>query len=69
MKVKDLINNLKNYEDFVIRTKVHLKVEEEELQKRLYGYPYNNYEAELEIDDIGHSDKVILIGVNIKKGV
>lgn len=40
-------------------------VGEEELQKRMYKYPYDNYKAELDIDDIGYSDKTMCIGVEI----
>ena len=65
MKVSELIEKLKPYPDFEIRTTVHMKVMEEELQKPEYGFPYDNYDAELSIDDIGYSDKVVLIGVEI----
>lgn len=65
MKVKDLIEKLKFYEDFDLDITVHLEVMEEELQKQRYKYPYDNYKAELSIDDIGHSDKVVCIGVEI----
>lgn len=41
------------------------EVAEEELQKRLYKYLYDNYKVELDIDDIGHSDKIVCIGINI----
>ncbi len=65
MKVKELIEKLKDYEDFDLDITVHLEVMEEELQKRMYKYPYDNYKAELDIDDIGHSDKIVCIGVGI----
>lgn len=65
MKVKELIDKLKPYEDFDLEVTVHLEVMEEELQKRMYKYPHDNYKAELDIDDIGHSDNVVCIGVEI----
>lgn len=65
MKVKDLIGKLKFYEDFDLDITVHLEVMEEELQKRTYKYPYDNYKAEIDIDDIGYSDNVVCIGVKI----
>ena len=65
MKVKELIERLKLYGDFDLDVTVHLEVMEEELQKRMYKYPHDNYKAKLEIDDIGHSDKVVCVGVEI----
>lgn len=65
MKVAELIRQLEPYRDFDIEARVHLKVMEEELQKRTYKFPHDTYNAELSIDDIGHSDKVVLIGVEI----
>lgn len=67
MKVKQLIEQLKGYEEFEIKTRVRLEVMEEELQKRIYGYPHDLYCAEFIIDDIGYSDKEILIGIEIIK--
>lgn len=66
MKVSELINQLEPYKDFDIETRVHLDVMEEELQKRTYKYPHDTYNAKLSVDDIGHSDKVVLIGVEIE---
>ena len=65
MKVIDLIKQLKPYKDFDIEARVHLEVMEEELQKRKYPYPHDTYSAKLSVDDIGHSDKIVLIGVEI----
>lgn len=65
MKAKELIDKLKPYEDFNLDVIVHLEVAEEELQKRIYKYPHDNYKAELSIDDIGYSDNVVCIGVEI----
>ena len=63
MLVADLIKKLEPYKDFTVQTTVHLAVKEEVLDKRLYPYPYDNYEGILEIDDIGYSDKVVCLGV------
>lgn len=65
MKASELIEKLKPYEDFDLQVTVHLEVMEEELQKRIYKYPHDNYKAELSIDDIGYSDNVVCIGVEI----
>lgn len=65
MKVNELIDKLKPYEDFDLDIVVHLEVTEEELQKWMYRYPYDNYKAELGIDDIGYSDNIVRIGVEI----
>ncbi len=65
MKVAELIRQLEPYRDFDIEARVHLEVMKEELQKRTYKFPHDTYNAELSVDDIGHSDKVVLIGVEI----
>ena len=65
MKVIDLIKQLEPYKDFDIEARVHLEVMEEELQKRTYKFPHDTYNAELSIDDIGYSDNIVLIGVQI----
>lgn len=66
MKVSELIEQLESYGDFDIETIVRLEVMDEELQKRTYKYPYDIYNAELNVDDIAYSDKIVLIGVNIE---
>lgn len=68
MKASELIKQLEPYGDFEIEAVVHLEVSGEELQKRTYKYPVDNYRAELSIDDVGHSDSVLLIGVSILPG-
>ncbi len=65
MKAQELIEKLKLYAGFDLDIKVHLIVKEEELQKRFYKYPHDSYKAELSIDDIGHSDEVVCIGIAI----
>ena len=65
MKAQELIEKLKPYADFDLDVRVHLAVMEEELHKRFYKYPHDSYKAELTIDDIGHSDEVVCIGIEI----
>ena len=65
MKAQELIEKLKPYADFDLDVKVHLAVMEEELQKRFYKYSHDSYKAELSIDDIGDSDEVVCIGIEI----
>lgn len=67
MKVNELIKQLEPYKDFEIEARVNLEVMEEELQKRTYKYPHDTYNAKLNVDDIGHSDKIVLIGVEIEE--
>ena len=63
MKAKDLMKQLEGYEDFELVPRVHLEVAEEELQKRAYKLPYDTYDAKIEVQDIGHSDKVVLLRI------
>ncbi len=65
MKAQELIDKLKPYAGFDLDIKVHLVVMEEELQKWFYKYPHASYKAELSIDDIGYSDRIVCIGVEI----
>ncbi len=67
LKVSKFIEKLKPYSDFELKATVHLEVMEEELQKRIYGYPHDNYEIELDIDDVGYSDNILLIGASVKE--
>lgn len=63
MKVEELIKQLEPYKEFELLPILHLEVTEEELMKRKYKYPYDNFTAKLEIDDIGHSDKIVALGI------
>ena len=63
MLVKDLIKQLEPYKDFTLETVLHLEVKEEILDKRYYKLPYDNFRGVIGIDDIGHSDRVVLLGV------
>ncbi len=63
MKARELIELLKEYEDFDAEVKVYFEVSEEELKNRPYPYPTDHYE--LELIDIGYSEKELLLGVNV----
>lgn len=65
MKVKELIEQLKGYENFDIELTVHRKITDEELKNSAYPYPYENIQSKLELDDIGHSENVICLGCEI----
>lgn len=62
MKAAELIERLQNYLDFDIECKIHVKIPDEDLKGMNYPYPYSNVSVELDLDDIGHSEKVILLG-------
>lgn len=66
MLASELMKILKKYPDFEIKTNLSLKVPENNLVQRNYQYPHDNYECELVLDDIGHSDKVLCFGVEVK---
>lgn len=63
MKVSEFIEELKPYLDFDIEAVVHLAITDEEAQKRIYGFPYDNYRAELSVDDVSYSENIVSIGV------
>lgn len=63
MTVAELIKQLEPYKDYALEAVLHLEVKEEVLDKRNYKLPYDNFHATLEIDDIGHSDEIVLLGV------
>ena len=65
MKVSELIEKLEPYKDFDLEASLHLEVAEEELQKRIYKYPIDDFDVKLNVEDVGYSDKKVLIGVEI----
>ena len=65
MKVSDLIDMLETYKDFDLEAIVHLEVADSEYQRSVYGYPVDNYKAQINIDDIGFSDEIVQIGIEI----
>lgn len=66
MKVNDFIKKLEPYKDMELVPKLHLDVKEEVLDKRSYKFSHDNFNAEIEIDDIGYSDNVLLLGITPK---
>ena len=65
MKAKELAELLLKYPDYDIQTTIHKELSEEELSKRSFPFPYDNYKTELELDDIGHSSNVICFGCDL----
>jgi hypothetical protein len=65
MKCKDLAAKLMENPNFDVIPKVELKVSDEELQKRTYGYPYDVYNAELEVMDVSYSDRQVAINISL----
>lgn len=66
MKVKDLIKQLEPYRDMELVPRLHLDVKEEVLDKRDYKLPHDSFNVKIEIDDIGYSDNVVLLGITPK---
>lgn len=66
MKVIDFIKKLEPYKEMELVPRLHLDVTEEVLDKRSYTLPHDNFDAEIEIDDIGYSDKVLILGITPK---
>ena len=66
MKVKDLIKQLEPYRDMELVPRLHLDVKEEVLDKRDYKFPHDSFDVEIEIDDVGYSDNVVLLGITPK---
>lgn len=56
-------------DDFEIEMRIRRKLSDEEIIElhnkygRIYPYPYETEYATLEFDDIGHSDRVLCLGV------
>lgn len=63
MLVEDFIKQLEPYKGFNLEAVLHLEVQDEVLDKRNYKLPYDNFKAEIGIDDVGHCDKIVQLGV------
>lgn len=63
MKVNDLIKILEPYKDFDLEPRLKLEVAEDVLDKREYKFPTDYFDVKIQIDDIGYSDKVVLLGI------
>lgn len=53
-------------DDFEIEMRIRRRLTDEELKQMPYPYPYETEYATLEFDDIGHSDRVLCLGVERK---
>ena len=68
-QLRKVIENLSD--DYEIEMRIRRKLSDEdiiELHKKygkIYPYPYESY-SELEFDDVGVSDKVLCLGVELK---
>ena len=63
MRIKT-VGQLKNIiadidDDFELSISLRELVPEEELNKRVYKFPYDDTDCEMELDDIGHSSHQI----------
>ena len=60
-ELKEAINNIDD--DFTIDVRIVRELSEEELKGSRYPYPYEYSKANIEIGDIGYSDKDVFINV------
>ena len=60
-ELKEAINNIDD--DFTIDVRIVRELSEEELKGSRYSYPYEYSKANIEIGDIGYSDKDVFINV------
>lgn len=60
-ELKEAINNIDD--DFTIDVRIVRELSEEELKGSIYPYPYEYSKANIEIGDIGYSDKDVFINV------
>lgn len=56
-------------DDFDIEMRIRRKLSDEELKQMPYPYSYETEYSTLEFDDVGYSDKVLCLGVEIAKEV
>lgn len=68
MKAKELASILLENPEFEVKFTVHKEVSDTELRDRDYKYPYDNYVAEFQLEDIGYSDQEICFGCNLDLG-
>ena len=69
-QLRKVIENLSD--DYEIEMRIRRKLSDDEIKElynkygRIYPYPYETQYPELEFDDIGVSDKVLCLGVELK---
>ena len=54
-------------DDYEIEMRIRRRLTDEELKYMPYPYPYETEDTTLEFDDIGVSDKVLCLGVELNK--
>lgn len=63
-QLRKVIENLSD--DYEIEMRIRRNLSDDKLKNQLYPYPYETLYTTLEFDDIGVSDKVLCLGVEIK---
>lgn len=64
--LRKIIENLSD--DYEIDIRIRRKLSDNEIKElKVYPYPYETQYSELEFDDIGVSDKVLCLGVELEK--
>lgn len=69
-QLRKVIENLSD--DYEIEMRIRRKLTDEDIIKlhkkygKIYPYPYETSYSELEFDDVGVSDKVLCLGVELK---
>lgn len=63
-ELKRMISDIPD--EYSLEFRVRTKIPDEELKDMRYPYPYNTeYLDGVEFDDVGHSDKVLCLGVTL----
>lgn len=65
MLAKELAKELLKYPDFKVKMSVNRKLSEGFLKGMQYPYPLDSMECECEMDDIGYSDRVFILGCEV----
>lgn len=64
-QLRKVIENLSD--DYEIEMRIRRKLTDEDIINKIYPYPYETSYSELEFDDVGVSDKVLCLGVELKE--
>lgn len=69
-QLRKVIENLSD--DYEIEMRIRRKLSDDEIKKlydkygKIYPYPYETQYTQLEFDDVGVSDRVLCLGVELK---